>query len=174
MAGPGDATVTRRPTPGLSAPPLHPDCAPLAFLLGVWRGRGSGEYPTIDPFEYGEEIAFTHVGKPFLAYRQRTWAPDDDRPLHAETGYLRPQPNGALELVLAHPTGVAEVETGHVMGTVIELSTAGIALTPSAKPITQLVRRIEVDGDELRYELAMAAVGRPTLPHLRAVLRRSG
>src|SRR5262249_21172065 len=92
---------------------LHPDLEALAPLLGTWVGQGEAKSPTIQPFEYLEEVVFTHVGKPFLAYAQKTRAAADGRPLHAETGYLRvPQP-GHVELVLAHPNGITEIEVGN-------------------------------------------------------------
>jgi hypothetical protein len=157
--------------------PLHPDVAVLAPLLGAWAGDGEGHYPTIEPFGYHEQVTFGHVGKPFLAYGQRTTAADDGRPLHAEAGYLRvPEPR-RIELVLAHPTGITEIGEGEIIaadGTLsIELVSTTIGRTASAKDVTRLERSIRLDGDELSYRIAMAAVGQPLQPHLSAVLHRS-
>lgn len=153
-------------------PPLHPDVQALAFLLGEWRGEGRGTYPTIDDFGYREEVTFGHVGKPFISYTQRTKSVDDGRPLHSESGYLRPQPGGRVELVLAQPSGLVEVDEGVVRGGRIELVSMLVARTPSAKEVTEVRRLLDFDGDVMRYELEMAAVGQPCQFHLAAELHR--
>jgi len=157
---------------GSGAAPLHPGVASLGFLLGRWAGEGEGGYPTIEPFRYGEELTVSHVGKPFLAYAQRTWSLDDGRPLHAETGYWRCPTPDHVELVLAHPTGVVEVSEGPLTGCAMTLSTRSVACTTSAKQVTAVVRRLRVEGEHLAYELDLAAVGHPLSLHLRATLQR--
>jgi hypothetical protein len=155
---------------------LHPGVAALAPLLGTWAGRGEGEYPTIQPFGYLEEVTFGHVGKPFLVYSQRTRAGDDGRPLHAETGYLRVPSPDRVELVLAHPTGITEIQEGTVSAAgatlQLEMTATAIGLASSAKEVTALSRSIRVDGDELTYTLRLGAVGQPLQHHLAATLRR--
>ncbi|CAM4337576.1 hypothetical protein MB901379_01817 [Mycobacterium basiliense] len=155
---------------------LHPDLTVLAPLLGTWAGSGVGEYPTIQPFEYLEEVVFSHVGKPFLAYGQKTRSVADGKPLHAETGYLRVPRPGRVELVLAHPSGITEIEVGTYSvsrGVIeIELVTTTVGLTPTAKEVAALSRSFRIAGDELSYSLRMGAVGQPLQHHLSAALRR--
>ncbi|OBF58683.1 fatty acid-binding-like protein [Mycobacterium sp. 852002-50816_SCH5313054-b] len=157
-------------------PDLHPDLEALAPLLGTWAGRGTGKYPTIAPFEYLEEVVFSHVGKPFLAYAQKTRAASDGKPMHAETGYLRVPRPGHVELVLAHPSGITEIDVGtySVTGDLIEfeLSTTEVGRTPTAKEVTALGRSLRINGDELSYSVRMGAVGQPLQDHLDAVLHR--
>lgn len=156
-------------------PELHPDLAPLAPLLGTWAGRGTGDYPTIEPFGYLEEITFAHVGKPFLAYTQRTRSADGT-PMHAESGYLRMPASGRAELILAQPSGVTEIDEGTVVSgedLVIDLHSTAIGLSSTAKDVLAVRRSLRVSGDELSYTLAMSAVGQPMCHHLTATLHRA-
>jgi hypothetical protein len=155
-------------------PDLHPDVAPVAWLLGTWRGEGVGGYPTIEDFRYRQEVAFTHNGKAFLAYVSRSWLLDGAgnvlRSAAMETGYWRPQPGGGIEVILAHPTGVAEIWVGAVTGTRIELRTDVVARTTTAKQVSAGHRLYGLVEGDLMYGYDMAAVGQPLQPHLSARL----
>lgn len=156
---------------------LHPQLIDVATLIGTWTGSGRGEYPTIEPFEYTETITFDHVGKPFLAYAQRTRSIKTSMPMHAESGYWRFPVAGLVEVVLSHPTGITEIEQGTIMTEpsgviVIELISKVISMTTTAKTVTALERSIRIDGDVLDYQISMAAVGLPLQHHLAARLVR--
>jgi hypothetical protein len=160
-----------------AAPPLHPYVAVLAPLLGTWAGRGRGEYPTIESFEYHEELVFSHVGKPFVVHTQRTRHAESGLPLHTETRYWRvagvdAEGRAQVELILAQPTGAAEVHAGTLEGGEVTLRSTVVARSASAKQIDAVQRVYRLDGDELDYRLAMAAVGQPLTHHLAGRLRR--
>jgi hypothetical protein len=158
-------------------PDLPTELVPIAWLLGGWAGVGVGGYPTIDEFRFGQEVTFSENGKPFLHYLSRSWLLDDEgnqvRPLAQETGYWRPQPDGKLEVLLAHPTGFVEIWLGEVDGAKIELSTDVVARTDSAKPYTAGHRLYGLVEGDLLWAYDMAAVEQPLQPHLSATLRRA-
>jgi hypothetical protein len=151
---------------------VHDDIEDLRFLLGKWRGSGEGVYPTIEPFSYTEEITFTAgPGKPFVAYTQRTWRAGTGEPLHSEAGYVRGFGTDAVELVIAQPTGIAEVHSGVLRGTSLVFEGAAFT-TATARSVSATRREIDVDGNVLEYRLAMEAVEQPLQHHLSASLRR--
>jgi hypothetical protein len=153
---------------------IHDDIRSLEFLLGTWVGEGEGVYPTIQPFAYTEQVTFTPgPGKPFLAYTQKTWRAGTREPLHSESGYLRGFGDETVEFVIAQPTGIVEVHVGTVIGH--RLTMEGKAITTlSARSVTATRRVIEVSGDQLTYQLDMAAVGQELQHHLKATLKRVG
>ena len=123
-------------------------------------------YPTIDGFSYTEEASFAHVGKPFVAYGQKTRDADTGLPLHAEAGYLRPQGDGRVELVLVQPSGIVELLEGTVEGCDVQLASTAVLGTASAKPVTATERRFWLDDEVLRSSVAMAAMGRELQHHV--------
>lgn len=161
----------------MNPPGLHPNVAHLECLLGTWRGRGTGVYPTIEEFDYVEEVVFDHVGKPFISYSQKTRNADTDLPLHSESGYLRPIGSGGLEFVVAQPTGIVELHEGAFTATdsggVFELTSTSVPTTATAVEVDRVHRVIEVDGGSMTYHLDMAAAGQVFQRHLTAELRRA-
>jgi hypothetical protein len=159
-----------------------PALVPLAWLLGEWAGAGVVGYPTMDgDLRFGQEVTFTHDGRPFLAYSSRTWLLDDagekGRPLASETGYWRPvgpaEGGGtALEVLLVHPTGIVETYHGAVAGPRVELATDLVARTETAKEYTAARRMYGLVEGDLLWVLDMAAVGQPLTAHASARLRK--
>jgi hypothetical protein len=155
---------------------------PLAWLLGEWAGAGVVGYPTMDgDLRFGQEISFTHDGRPFVSYTSRTWLLDDDgatvRPLATETGYWRPAgtaENGgtALEVLLVHPTGIIETYHGSVDGPRVELATDVVARTETAKEYNAAHRLYGLVEGDLLWVMDMAAVGQPLTSHASARLKR--
>jgi hypothetical protein len=174
---------------------------PLAWLVGRWAGAGVAGYPTMPgDVRFGQELSFTHDGRPFLAYASTTWLLDDDgrqvRPLASETGYWRPavaQPGGhaegptapdeaaptpsssggtALEVLLAHPSGHVEIYHGAVDGPRVTLETDAVVRTRTAADYAAGTRMYGlVDGD-LLWVMDMAAGDVRLASHASARLKR--
>lgn len=159
----------------MAAPPLDPL---LARLVGTYVGDGEGDFPTVQPFRYREQLEFTAPGGPVVAYSQRTSDPASGRPMHAENGFLRPAPGGRAELVLAHSFGLTEVQEGTLElaadGTLrLQLASTAIGVAGTAKPVDAVRRELLLTGDVLRSELWMSYAGVES-QHLLAELHRTG
>ncbi len=87
---------------------LHPDLNPLAWLVGSWRGKGHGEYPGIESFQFAQEVTFSHDGRNFLTYFSRSWIIDENNEIvqtaSSETGFWRVKPDNQLEVLISHST----------------------------------------------------------------------
>jgi hypothetical protein len=158
---------------------------PLAWLVGSWSGAGVVGYPTIEEARFGQEVEFSHDGRPFLSYTSHTWLLDDAgqkvRPLSTESGFWRVPgepaggPNGSteVEFLLAHPTGIVEIYLGTVDGPRIDLATDLVARTATAKEYTSAKRMYGLVESDLLWVMDMSAVGQPLQSHASARLKRT-
>ena len=157
---------------------IHEACAPYAWLIGTWSGVGQGDYPTIEPFRFRQEVLFQQDGRPFVHYMSQAWiideAGNDVRPAAQETGFLRPQADGSLEMVLSHNTGFVEIWHGerHPDRPSFEIATDAVARTATAKEYTAGKRLYGYVEGDLMYAYDMAAMGQELQPHLWARLAR--
>jgi THAP4-like, heme-binding beta-barrel domain len=178
--------VSGERAPATATADLHPSLLPLAFLVGTWRGEGVGGYEGLESFRYEQEITFAGAeSRPALAYVSNTWWADEPRdgrqpgsPLATETGFWRVQPPGddgrpVVEVMLAHPFGIAEIYVGSVTGTRIDLDSNVLIRTAGARDVTRSVRLYGiVEGGDLAYAVDMEAGGKPMQSHLSARLRK--
>jgi hypothetical protein len=165
-----------------TGPPLHKAVQPLLPFIGVWRGRGSGEYPTIESFEYAQEIRISHDGRPFLAYESRAWlvTPEGEpiRPSHREVGWWRGVvdadgvPTNEVEALYISPTGIMENYLGLIDGVKLQMATSEVLRTATAKEVKAGQRLYGIVDRALLYAFEMEAVGEPLTPHLAARLAR--
>lgn len=158
---------------------LHPQCRPVAPLVGVWRGKGLAQYPSLlGEFPYGQQITFAHDGRPFLVYEARAWllnpAGQVLRPAAREVGWWRVEEDETIEVVLAHMFGICEIYYGGRTGeTAWELRSATVARTDSARETTAAARLYGiVENGDLAYVEERALRGLPMKPHLSAQLKR--
>jgi hypothetical protein len=150
----------------------HPLIAPLEGLLGTWRGRGHGRYPSIADFDYDEDLRFWHTGRPWIGYEQRTRNLESGAPMHSELGYWRSDPEGRVEIVLAHAFGIAELQEGRIEDGRIEVESKSLSSTSTANVVEAVTRTFELDGDRLTYSVEMAFGDQPLQNHLSASLQR--
>lgn len=165
---------------------LPQDILPMSWLLGAWRGAGQGGYPGHEGFAFLQEVVFTTDGRPFLHYHSRTTRLLEDgslgEQLAVETGYVRPVAGNKAEMLLAHPTGYVEIWSGDITvtglvdakitGVRMELRTAGLLRTETAKDYSGGTRMYGLVNEQLLWVMDMKAMGEQLAPHVSAQLDR--
>lgn len=145
-------------------------------IEGTWRGEGRGEYPGVTSFDYRETLIFTRRDNKSLAYEQRAQKRYDGQTewlvSHWESGLIRILENGTLEMVSAQ-IGRSEVLIGSIetRAGIIRIHFVSKTITNDPRMISS-TRSFELEGDTLRYEMAMhtTKVERLT-PHLKITLQ---
>ena len=149
----------------------------LSRLEGTWKGEGRGEFPGVTSFDYRETLTFTRRDENSLHYEQKAQKRYDGQteyiPSHAESGFIRILENGELELVSAQ-TGRNEVLIGSIepVGAMFRIPFVSKSITDDPRMISS-TRTFELEGDTLRYEVAMHTTKVEQLtPHLKITLQR--
>ena len=166
-----------------SGPDLHPLCQPLLPLIGVWRGEGEWSYPTLDrPRHFGQRIVISHDGRPTLRYESVMWLLPEEgdngstapEPGAREVGWFRPQPDGLVELIIAHSDGVVELYYGQAQTlTSWSLGTDAVVRTASAPTVTGATRLYGIVEGKLAYVEERATSEHELQPHTSALLTRT-
>ena len=177
-------TVAPLPIPADTAnvrlgPEINHACLSLLPLVGVWRGTGIyGNDPGIGDPQFGQQITISHDGRPFLKYESLTWLLEADgtpaAPAAREVGFWRPQPDGSIELLLAHAEGRIEVFYGQPRSlTAWAMSTDATWRTPTAPPVVGTTRLYGITPDgRLAYVEERAHSDIELAPHASAALER--
>ncbi len=162
-----------------SGPEVHPACLSLLPLIGVWRGTGLfGNDPDRKTPEFGQQITIAHDGRPFFTYESISWllGPDGSvtGPGTREVGFWRPQPDGSIELMVAHAEGRIELFYGRPRSVASwALSTDAVVRTPTAVPVVGGTRLYGITPDgRLAYVEERAHSDAELAPHASAALDR--
>lgn len=160
-------------------PNLNDACLALLPLVGVWRGTGRyGNDPGDRTPQFGQQITISHDGRPFLRHESIIWNLDENGevtgPAGREVGFWRPQPDGSVELLIAHAEGRIEVFYGQARSAASwALSTDGVWRTASGAPVIGATRLYGITPDgRLAYVEERAHTDEPLAPHASAALDR--
>jgi hypothetical protein len=148
----------------------------LSILLGIWKGDGKGKFPTIEPFDYIEELTFErHKSKPIMHFIQKTWNKSSMDYMHWESGFFIAKDDGTWEISNSQGGGRTEV----LHGTMSEETDGTMVLSFSSKvigndeKIAKTGREFKIKGKTLHYVVTMQTHGmKDSQQHLEATLTK--
>ncbi|GAA0506178.1 UPF0678 fatty acid-binding protein-like protein [Saccharopolyspora subtropica] len=173
LPGPGDTANLRM------GPSLNDACLALLPLVGVWRGEGEANHPSLpETYRFIQQVTIAHDGRPFLTYESRAWRLDGEGGnvvglAFRETGFWRPHPDDTIELMLLHSSGVAELFFGKPRNqTSWEFGTDAVLRSPTGEDVTAASRLYGVVDGSLAYVEERATSEHELQPRLSAKLDR--
>jgi hypothetical protein len=150
----------------------------LLPLVGRWAGSGTGVVAaTGAQFAFGQQVAFTHDGRPFLAYESRSWLVNEAdvalRPAWREAGFWRPgETDDDLEVVIASNTGQSLTFAGLSGDLRWDIATTAAVPTATAVEVDGERRLYAIVDGQLVYATELAPHGHSYAAHLHARLDR--
>jgi len=149
----------------------------LHFLLGKWKGSGFGKFPTIESFEYDEELFFEHDGlNDLIHYQQRTWMKGNKEPLHWESGFINPveNKNNYFEISNSQDGGRVEVLKGkYKLNHDVHTLHFKSKLVENDPRMVKSERIFKIEGDKLEYLMKMTTKNiTQHQQHLKAELKK--
>ncbi|XP_032651775.1 peroxynitrite isomerase THAP4 isoform X1 [Chelonoidis abingdonii] len=173
-------------------PQLNPVIEPLSWMLGTWLSDppGDGDFPTMKPFQYLEEVHISHVGQPMLNFSFNAFHPDTRKPMHRECGFIRLKPDtNKVAFISAQNTGLVEVEEGEVNGQELSIASHSIARISFAKKPhveqvllsfiwalgfqSSITRKFRLNSDgKLEQTVSMATTAQPMTQHLHITYKK--
>ncbi|XP_057600089.1 peroxynitrite isomerase THAP4 isoform X2 [Hippopotamus amphibius kiboko] len=163
---------------GREPPRMNPVVEPLSWMLGTWLSDppGAGTFPTLQPFQYLEEVHISHVGQPMLNFSFNAFHPDTHKPMHRECGFIRLEPDtNKVAFVSAQNTGIVEVEEGEVNGQELSIASHSIArISFSKEPhVEQITRKFRLNSEgKLEQTVSMATTTQPMTQHLHVTYKK--
>ncbi len=162
--------------------------APLTWLQGAWTGSGSGGFPTMNAFEYDNQIRVRYLDEafdvePLIQFEEIAWVYENDerRFKHWETGFFKPTEDDRIQFYISHNTGRIEVTYGQCVkidpnekSFELILESNFIRNDVGLKTAHKSFRTIVLKNGSLNYSLDMTTedIADPTF-HLEATLERS-
>jgi hypothetical protein len=130
----------------------------MSAFEGRLEGRGWGNYPAIDAFEWEEALRFElDRTYPMFHYEQRTWIAPTGEASHWESGFIRPVGDGSVEISNSQDSGRVEVLRGKPVRIrdEIRLELECVVLDHDPR-LVRTQRVFTLRGDTLRYTVSMS------------------
>lgn len=152
----------------------------LNFLVGIWEGKGTAQYPTIQTVDYQEELVFRKNDE-FLVlhYEQKSWIKNNnglfEKPIFWESGFIIKKNDKTLQLCNVQMSGRMEI----LSGSLNQLNKNHCEVFFNSENIyndprmIRSGRKFTFKENVLDYELFMSTNSNPGFDmHLRATLKK--